>query len=106
MAMKELIAELEALTAPCRTIDAKIAKAICLQMPADPVQWPPRFSESIDAAMTLVPETHDWMVQSPSKYSQVWTYPTTKHHEGNGVTIAIALCIAALKARLNSKDET
>lgn len=60
---------------------------------------PPRYSESMDAAATLVPSGFDWCVQTPGKYAQVWK-GGAPHYEGNGATMALGICIAALKARL------
>lgn len=58
-----------------------------------------KFSTSIDAAVTLVPDGFDWCVQSPGKYAQVWR-GGAPHYEGNGATFALGICVAALKARL------
>ena len=53
----------------------------------------PFYTSSIDAALTLVPEPHDFSIQhSP------WSAIVNKKR-GWGRTPALALCIAALKAR-------
>jgi len=79
----------------------------------DPVtQAPPLYTASIDAALTLVPEGHDWMITA-------WTRGDMTEHPGpffgavierygnnkpvgegkSGASAAIALVSAALRAR-------
>jgi hypothetical protein len=60
------------------------------------------FTHSIDAALTLVPEGSRWLVGAGAPYSSPWA----NVRMGNigpfhiaAATPAIALCIAALKAR-------
>lgn len=68
----------------------------------------PHFTSSIDAALTLVPEgffldLHDWTwAEEPCWNAALQTAkPDTArvHVHGRGTTAALALCIAALKAR-------
>jgi hypothetical protein len=59
--------------------------------------------QSLDMAILLVPEGRWWVlnsgVQTGSALAQVDAGKTWEHFEGHGATPAIALCIAALKAR-------
>lgn len=118
---QELIARIEAASGPCIGLDADIEVATgkwsehhyeawqryqeCGEA-VNPPMWVPvnpnRYTASIDAALTLVPEGHDkWavsgrnaaVVQSNSKAvtHTNWTYAATP---------ALALCAAALKARM------
>lgn len=66
----------------------------------------PRYTSSIDAAMTLVPSTHLHMVGNAGlsdgvkEYrADVWGLEPRSSHIGLHDCEAIALCIAALKAR-------
>lgn len=45
----------EEATGPDRSIDGMIAESIGATMPNDPAGWPPRYTASVDAAMTLLP---------------------------------------------------
>jgi hypothetical protein len=110
-----IIAKLEAATGPNRNLDALIADAIGLPVPNDPAGWPLRYSESIDAALTLVPEGWAWSVREGGCYAtgkkllpraELAEPIETEFGPGVGVraqnnaaTPAIALCIAALKVR-------
>jgi hypothetical protein len=63
---------------------------------------PPAFSSSIDSALTLVPEGFQWQLRSvPTEegfdYSAQVDWRPNLHQQA--ATPAIALCIAALKAR-------
>lgn len=128
--MQDLIERLEKATGPDRQIDNAIEAAIDLPKPTNPDDlpgWPPYFTASIDAAITLVPkgarlrelgqwddngqpggwfcdinqyrETEDgWVIDSfsygvpdPMDY-----HPKVPPLASNG---AVAICIAALKAR-------
>ncbi len=101
--MKEIIEALEAAVGPDRSIDGMIAHAVNLHMPDDPEGWPLRYTESIDAAMTLVPEgmekdfTDLYGVARVSVGINAEPGPFYGTHEGG--SLAIALCIAALRAR-------
>ena len=111
--MDELIARLEAAAGPDRELDAAIAGT-------DPntVQWhsedeTPRYTASIDAALTLVPEGLD----APGSFkierfylgngieknrACVWDGLgsfSSLDTASEGATPALAICIAALKAR-------
>ena len=63
----------------------------------------PKFTASIDAALTLVPDDACWGVSRPRQPDmsgkQFWASIHGGHPGGRGATPSIALCIAALKAR-------
>lgn len=110
-----VIERLEALTEPCREMDAAIALAIGKKATAKygdhalgndytaPAYFL-QYTKSIDAAMTLVPEGCE------NNMGLTWTKDIKEKHcvianlrwlrvEATAHTPAIALCIAALKAR-------
>lgn len=119
----DLIARLEAATEGGRELDEAIAEHVgwtladkveCLWWPPEPsrenCQQAPLFTLSIDAAMTLVPEGFDYGF-SFSKQHGLETWVQRPFQEGEcfqgyapesdptDKTRALALCIAALKAR-------
>ena len=65
----------------------------------------PHYTSSIDAALSLVPDGFLWTLYSPSNNTKAQAQIETSDDMGNiigdglGATPAIALCIAALKAR-------
>ncbi len=74
------------------------------------LNWlPPYFTTSIDSALTLVPEGWGWSVsdRAPAPHKgrgfvhtkQLVVSPLFRHGEATAATTALALCIAALKAR-------
>lgn len=106
-----LIERLEALTAPDREVDAEIAKVMDTtvvrhhrESGTNITTTNCHYTSSLDAALTLVPEGWEWLrehletmcVYLP-KHNDVnsWDIHITGAHK----TPAIALCIAALKAR-------
>lgn len=112
--MTAIIARLEAATEGSRELDAEIhrIKTCSQHRPIVLEHYPPHYTTSIDAALTLVPmkfypEMLTWIcpasdsrkcrmgVRGPSKARNGW-HETV---EGVGKTPALALCIAALKAR-------
>ena len=124
-----LIARLEAATGPSRELDCEIAEqagwAEVGYRPkfVSPIGFPPhgksvrcvpRYTASLDAALTLVPE--DWKMQGQIAWPGyddgkfINDVRVELHHvvsSGGGPmvtalakTIAIAICLAALKARL------
>lgn len=112
LVMKEIIKALEAAEGPDRSIDGMIAHAVNLHLPDDPEGWPLRYTESIDAALKLVPDGHGWALNYASMASIirlgpngvvdseiVSSWPDNQLEAEQRVTPAIALCIAALKAR-------
>ena len=123
MTRHELIAALEAATGPATELDAEI-----IYLFIDPIRYDlerddgdytyvvdgqvfavPKFTASIDAALTLVPG--GWMVElwlaQPTE-TQRWDSNVVVYYErsravrAEGKTPAIALCIAALKARAHA----
>lgn len=103
--MDDLIARLEKATAPSRRLDAEIIAVIKGGAPEDyeATSWAlPRLTESLDAALTLVPEGCDAAVHVyPDGCGNAHVYrmddPPSEMAEGRNP--ALALCIAALKAR-------
>lgn len=64
--------------------------------------WPVRhYSSSIDAALTLAPEgVNDWDLRCRNSVAfKATLYRPSREYEGRSPVLAIALCIAALKAR-------
>lgn len=147
MTNTDLIARLEAATEGRRDLDAAVALAIKYDSEdafgrklCDVIErlgvgaftdsgWEtwrlPRWSSSIDAALTLVPEGCDWDVghiraNGFVSATVMWQAPAgSRFHEffdagpdttvwwaekGKGPTPALALCIAALRAREASHD--
>ena len=114
--MNDLIERLEKATGPDRNLDADIASSVGwspgpgytrksddswrLGNWINSVQWAPLYTASIDAALTLVPEGHDWIVADVNGHVGGTPYAcvgSTKEHFGE--TAVLSLCIAALKAR-------
>lgn len=115
--MNDLIERLEKATGPDREIDLAIYRA---EFPHPAVGLPkrnqdeydrargPRYTSSIDAALTLVPEGCKWEASSYPKNGAAWVGPFKAPVQQFTVaaTPAIALCIAALKARLFIPNES
>lgn len=69
----------------------------------------PRYSHSLDAALTLVPEGYGWGVTNPKHwdgnkedkrpYARLYKTDAVNDKKGTGPTPALALCIAALRAQ-------
>ena len=117
--MKELIERLERATGPDRELDVAIVYALYPDIGPyqgqcigdEPIFWhdpyrkrpAPSFTSSIDAALTLVPEGHGWVLDymDPGEPDGAMVGA----HACDGATFdtprppALALCIAALKAR-------
>ena len=104
--IKPLIAELEQAKEGSRKLDNAIESLMPFPKPTNPdevVGYPPYYTTSLDAALTLVPEGWSYMIegglstQSPSAYL---AHPETEGFvQGIASPSALALCIAALKAR-------
>lgn len=130
----ELIAKLETLSGPDRETDGLIFKAVTEpgdhwhqfdvgddigEQSLSPVWYrrdpddesayeaPPFYTESIDAALTLVPEGREWRVdRRHSKgmhpaYASIWASGARDidfHANAHAKTPAIAICIASLRA--------
>ena len=114
MTREELIAALEATTGPSRELDWGIHEWIWgVTAPRINRMQPPTYTSSLDAALTLVPE--GWASGSIAEERRVIGYvhnnqpafigvgacdnPAKIWHEVRHPGRAIALCIAALKAR-------
>lgn len=117
-----LIERLDAATGPDRELDAEIAKTIgwstfifggaglCWKDPAGHVRAEqPHFTGSLDATMTLMPKINrpnfPWLAIKSNNPNnpigcrcELWL-DNVKNYNGRGETLAIAICIAALKAR-------
>lgn len=106
----DLIAKLEAAEGPSRELDAEIEKLI--QMPPQTVAeyalktaratWvtnPPAFTSSLDAALTLVPDDHDWIIYNVNGHLGSTPMARVGDVKAHAATPALALCIAALHAR-------
>lgn len=121
--MTPLIKRLEALTGPSREVDAEIAKVTgwrfltSEKLPHEywldqddlPHNSQPYFTGSIDAALTLMPKINrpnfPWLAIKSNNPNnpigcrcELWL-DNVKNYNGRGKTLAIAICIAALKAR-------
>jgi hypothetical protein len=91
---------------------------------ADADDLPRAYTASLDAALTLVPNGHDWLVRSEEPRGAVATVSRRDatnivqlgvefdarsafeqgHRYGDGATGALALCAASLRARAASAD--
>lgn len=111
-----LIERLRAAEGPDRGLDARIhillaggseADADYAATDPDLTCAPLRYTESVDAALTLVPEAHLWELRhGVEARAIVWNMETDYGEAGHDVpkgyhatSPAIALCIAALEAR-------
>lgn len=113
--MKKLIEGLKRAEGPDRKLDFAIGCELeidgCVQLDDGtwdhilPGTWP-AYTGSIDAAMKLIPDNYDWEMDSftyaPDYFVKIWEAPIERDmRRGYAATPALALCIAALKARLN-----
>jgi len=112
--MQHLIDKLNAAAGPDRALDNEIARAVGAvtlhKVEADEpaVEISPHYTGSLDAAVTLIPEDTFWMMgygkdrpDEPIGGAQVFL-PCDDElpiGEGEGPTVALAVCIAALEAR-------
>lgn len=106
-ALIELAERVEALTVPDREVDALMQRALG---DGSRYHWfadmngawvtdanAPRYTASLDAAMTLVPEGAYWAVKHyPNAKCAADVFGT---RQGYAATPAVALCAAALRAR-------
>jgi len=100
--MIDLIRRLEAATGPDREIDADIGRVFGRLKPPYPHDAGfeyLRYTESLDAALTLVPEDCRWELGVYPMLGFCGAVWTDVLHRGFGRTPAIALLIAALRAR-------
>jgi len=102
--LNEIAKHCEEAAGPDRSIDGMIAIAVGATMPDDPAGWPPRYTASIDAALTLVPKGFASAVGtmafegSLSKPWGCYWEPNGTPHTFEAATPALALCAAALRA--------
>jgi hypothetical protein len=76
---------------------------------ADKTGGGPHYLTSLDAARTLVPLAWAWSIQwSASTGAQAWLYPLDNDADqqayGEHSSTAVALCIAAIRARMGLLD--
>jgi len=112
--LNDLIERLEKATGPNRLADFRIAEAI--EKTYGTYADIPRFTESIDAALSLVPDGDPWTL-GQNIHHRHWNacineYGTDQEVRSRGfgshkTSPAIALCIASLKAidAIRSKEE-
>lgn len=106
--MDSLIARLEAAQGGSREIDAAIAAAIGIAIDESVGCFCPEFSRSIDAALTLVPSGSWWDMGTMADGR---TFGASVGGPNNlfdterclSLTPAIAICMAAMKARAARK---
>jgi len=117
--LNPLIQCLEKATGPDRELDNEIYTEVLRTQIIKPGQRPltsdreytPQYTASIDAALTLVPE--GWRVYQLGQRADYWCAsiftvkphlaPTTSWARVHAATPALALCIAALKAKQDDK---
>jgi len=111
MGIAELIATLEAATGPDRELDAEIAMqnvSLLRDLPRTEAggwthpEWgkiapASEYTASLDAALTLIPQDYGWCVSGG--YNWQHGHAEVGKHKALGATPALALCIAAMKAR-------
>lgn len=121
--MTNLSERVMSLSGPDREVDWQIAESLgwtrrqvgqvmAYYAPNDAIMkaGPPKWTASIDAAMTLVPEGWMWSIASGGPEEGLWAFLTTieepcKDVACHAATPALALCAAALLAREASNDE-
>ena len=115
-ALSALLAKLEAATGPSRELDAAIALAVGWRERDGMLGWEwvapegrmrglPHFTKSLDAAMTLVPP--DWYAIISSRGRADLRHPDEPYRRetSDGATAILALCRAAVRARLAGQKE-
>lgn len=113
----ELVNRLSQATGPDRSLDNDIWALLDQPLPDDPAGWPPRYTESIEAALALVPDGWQWQASNRApkpKAGRAYIYngephsvgvggmrnnPKYRGHEVTAATPAIAMCIVGLMAR-------
>lgn len=104
----EIADHCEKAAGPDRSIDGMIAMAVGASMPDDPAGWPPKYTASLDAAMSLKPD--GWCIDAGTGGGDYiygpWARCFPDTHQGqsagtgnrNAATMALAICSAALRA--------
>lgn len=101
--LSDVIAMLEKATGPDREIDYAIDRAVTGR--AKHRLFTPPYCSSVDAALTLLHAEYGAVSMSKNEHGQSSAHVGHPYMFGNGQTIAIAICIAALKARLSLAKE-
>lgn len=123
-----LIAKLEALNGPNFAVENEICETLGLAPEGfeqnaqggwtqyvaarDDVQiWRcPAYTYSLDAAARLIPDGHDWALHADNGAAIAGCMPASEdgcyYSDSHGATPAIALCIAALKARASIREQS
>ena len=88
---------------PDREMDFAIAAGVGWPDSPNLHQHARRYTESLDAAVMLVPEGHEWLRKNEICMT-VYRVPDNlkewaRHIDARGATPALALCAAALRAR-------
>lgn len=111
MTAKTLIERLEGAEGPSRELDAEIEALFTDERGNRPLKFffnqvqsghrrPPRFSSSIDAALTLVPEGWEWRLDNDtSGECAPYRFGMGQNMDCEAATPALAICIASLRAR-------
>lgn len=97
MTMNDLITRLESADGPDRELDAMIQHRITSGVGCGAAQDAPRYTASIDAALTLVPDGWDWELY-PREAALIHPDLPGADVFADAATPALALCIAALRA--------
>lgn len=99
-------ARLEKEAGPCRVLDGLLAAGFLLPVPDDPAGWPARFTASLDAAITLLPDDFHWEVKTaPHRrgyFCEAWA-PTGKVVAAIGDAATPAMAVCAVAAKLHQK---
>ena len=100
MTRVELIAALKAATGPNMTLSREIASHVGWVNRADVYRDPPDFTASLDAALTLMPKGYGAVCITINEAGGAGVVLAHPFDAGKTYSsAAIALCIAALKAR-------
>lgn len=102
MTLQDLIERLEKATGPDRDLDFAMFEAFVERVLCATCGYldRPYYTSSIDAALTLVPERMGWQVNASHNGESFYAFAFVgRGSYEEAATPAIALCIAALKAR-------
>lgn len=114
----DLIERLETAEGPSRDLDAEIFVQVtpgvldagridCIgglvgwwprDAPYQSAREVPKYTSSLDAALTLIPDELTWYVDAGC-FSCIWRVSDRKHFGARAASPTLALCAAALKAR-------
>lgn len=103
-----LIRDLEGANRGSPELNVRVDNALCPEDTRERHKWESvaRYTTSLDAALSLVPEGANWLIGTGGVSDDPDPYRADVHYDkevgwGNGLanTPALALCIAALKAR-------